>query len=573
MPSSVDVRTIRFDDKQPEESARTAADSIMSTIKNDMSIPTNNSLISLITPPIASAEVNATTTKDIDPTADHEINKITSPKTETVDTVAETISIKLTTLSPATLGDSASLGVTQEALRTELNVRPSIHEQSTTTINSEISDVSTRKTTSQSALDIPAARNMTLATYLSAVDEPAAASNVDMQTAPQVFVSSTGKSVTTSASSADRYEAPFASLSNKPTAPFASSTSEQMTPFSSSTNKPMAPFVSSTDKAAQYPSIMEPVTDSSIVKSEDFIPLADSAVKLPKLESSPMATSAVSVANLPELTITETTITPIDEQIFFKIVKLLHVLSQEREVKALSVSEMTENQSNDPLPNTTPLPGLSVGDFGGQSTTEVKHTLEKGIMATSEILRQDSVNVQSPGKDTSVKESEIDSGTITSAPITSEILRQDSVNIQSPGKDTSVKESEIDSGTITSAPITAKINVAQAGSIETTEQTSSLIERPLDTNIISQTIKDNSTEPDGNFKRKPVQIDETITEKAPTFIQTTKKAYSVVVDSVQDKHSKTEVKGDRVNKSSAKQDDDPSLFGIDRTVLSKYQYK
>lgn len=539
MPSSVDVRTIRFDDKQPEESTRTAsaADSIMSRITDDISIPTNNNLISPITTPIASAKVKETTTKVIGSTADHEINKIASPKTVTVDTVAETISIKMTTLSPAALSDSASLGATQEALITELNVRPSTHEQSNTAVYSEISDVSTRNTTSQSALDIPASKNMTLATNLSAMDEPTAASNVDMQTAPQMFVSSTGKSVTSFASSIDKSEAPFTALFNKPTVAVASSTSKSMTSFSSSTNTSMASFVSSTDKAARKPSNMEPLTESSVVKSEDFIPLADSAAKLPKLESSPMATSTVSLANLPELTVTETAITSMDEQIFFKIVKLLHVLSQKREVKNLPVSEMPEKQTNEHLPNTTPVSGLPPAEFGGQSTKEVKHILEKGTMATSEVPRQDSVNIQSFGTDTSVT------------------------------------ESEIDSGTITSVPETATVNVAKAGSIETTEQTSSLRESPLDKNIISQTIIDNSTEPDAKFESKPVQINETITEKAPTFIQTTKKAYSVVVDSVHDKHSKPEVKDNRVNKSSAKQDDDPSLFGIDRIVLSKYPYK
>ena len=81
-------------------------------------------------------------------------------------------------------------------------------------------------------------------------------------------------------------------------------------------------------------------------------------------------------------------------------------------------------------------------------------------------------------------------------------------------------------------------------------------------------IKDNVAEPSDNYARLiPNEVIENVTQNT---VQTTKKPYSVVVNSETDKHSESNVITNEVDTSYSSLEDDPDLFGIDRKSLSKY---
>ena len=91
-----------------------------------------------------------------------------------------------------------------------------------------------------------------------------------------------------------------------------------------------------------------------------------------------------------------------------------------------------------------------------------------------------------------------------------------------------------------------------------------------DTNIQTE-IKDNITEPSDTYQ-KPM-LNDVIgdkTQTTPKTVQTTKKAYSVVVDTETDKQFESNIISNEADTSFSSLEDDPDLFGIDRQTLSKY---
>ena len=91
-----------------------------------------------------------------------------------------------------------------------------------------------------------------------------------------------------------------------------------------------------------------------------------------------------------------------------------------------------------------------------------------------------------------------------------------------------------------------------------------------DTNIQTE-IKDNITEPSDTYA-KPM-LNDVIgdkTQTTPKTVQTTKKAYSVVVDTERNKQFESNIISNEADTSFSSLEDDHDLFGIDRQSLSKY---
>ena len=90
-------------------------------------------------------------------------------------------------------------------------------------------------------------------------------------------------------------------------------------------------------------------------------------------------------------------------------------------------------------------------------------------------------------------------------------------------------------------------------------------------------IRENITEPSDSYAKtmskditETVQQVQNVTETTSKTIQTTKKSYSVIVETESDKQPDSDVISNEVDTSLSTMEDDPDLFGIDRKALSKY---
>ena len=225
-----------------------------------------------------------------------------------------------------------------------------------------------------------------------------------------------------------------------------------------------------------------------------------------------------------------------------------------------------ESSQNEQLTETATI--ISSTD-SSKMTTETPLTLSD-IKVSFEIVRLlhilKAIKTSSPEK----SENGANDSVIASAPEV-ELLLNDSITDTIPGTSEIITE--------TTPKIPETYSLTETNNVSRTQSITAVTDKILldsDVNGQLENINKSSDAADTSFETQTFPVNENVTTNVPVVHQTTKKAYSVVVDKVvvpeetSIKNSESNIKTNIVRKSSSQEADDPALFGINRSVLSKY---